>query len=284
MRVHFTNIGGIATRYYQAGEGPALLLLHGAGMSADVWLRNIDVLAANFTVFAPDLVGHGFTDADDGGEGPPHPAILRHLTAFVDHLGLNRFGAVGSSFGALIAGLLHLQMPARLTRLVFGSSGSIMNDGTDGGAGIGAAYKNGLAAMRNPDFDVCVSRMAQIFHDPSKIPPELTFIQMTMFARPGALAAYERRFRGMMDTAACAPFRLAHRLESITAPVLLVWGADDVRGRIAVTQEAVGRFAKARMVTIPACGHHPHMEHPDMFNRLVADFMLGRATPDAAAA
>lgn len=273
MRVHFAEIGDVATRYYQAGEGPPLLLIHGAGMSADVWLRNIPFLASKFTVFAPDLLGHGFTDSGEPSDGAPHPALLRHLTAFVDHMGLGCFGAVGSSFGALIAGLLHLQMPHRVGRLVFASSGSIMNDGTDGGAGVGAAYRNGLRAMQNPTSDVCLARMTEIFQDPSRIPPELVFMQMTMFARPGALDAYDRRFRGMMDIAACAPFRLAHRLEAVSAPVLLIWGGDDARGRLEATRAAVGRFPNGRMVLLPNCGHHPHMEHPERFNELVGDFM-----------
>ena len=72
MRVKFADIGGVRTRYLYAGDGPPLLLLHGVGMSADGFLRIIDPLASRFSVFAPDLLAHGFTDVADlsGGARP----------------------------------------------------------------------------------------------------------------------------------------------------------------------------------------------------------------------
>ena len=56
MEVAFADIDGVRTRYYHAGEGQArtLVLLHGLGISADSWARNIDPLAAHFRIVAPD--------------------------------------------------------------------------------------------------------------------------------------------------------------------------------------------------------------------------------------
>ena len=63
MRASFIDVGGITTRYLHAGEdhGQALLLIHGGGVAADTWLRNIEPLGREFAVYAPDNIGHGFT-------------------------------------------------------------------------------------------------------------------------------------------------------------------------------------------------------------------------------
>ena len=65
MRVAFTDVDGIRTRYFYEGSGPTLVLIHGLGISADSWTRNIDALAEHFTVYAPDMIGHGRTGMSD---------------------------------------------------------------------------------------------------------------------------------------------------------------------------------------------------------------------------
>ena len=50
MKVKFREIDGAMTRYYDAGEGPPVLLLHGVGMPAEVWIGNIPVLARAVSV------------------------------------------------------------------------------------------------------------------------------------------------------------------------------------------------------------------------------------------
>jgi pimeloyl-ACP methyl ester carboxylesterase len=71
MLMRFIPAGGVPTRCLVAGDPgkPALLLLHGLTLTADVWLRNIDALAADFHVIAPDMLGHGFTRPPD--DRPP---------------------------------------------------------------------------------------------------------------------------------------------------------------------------------------------------------------------
>src|SRR5262249_60245168 len=107
MRVMFVDVGGLRARCLYEGAGYPLLLIHGGGLSADIWLRNIDALARDFHVCAPDLPGHGFTHALDYGDDPPHPHLVEHLARLVDKLGIDRFAVAGSSFGGLLSGLLY---------------------------------------------------------------------------------------------------------------------------------------------------------------------------------
>src|SRR4029078_12669618 len=127
MRVQFAHVGRGQTRFYQAGTGRPVVLLHGAGMSADCWLRNVDALGQDFSVYAPDELGQGMTGLGDYTQGPPHPWLIEHLVNFVNHLGLKNFTAIGSSFGALLAGLLYFRLPDRVDSLVLVSSGSAVN-------------------------------------------------------------------------------------------------------------------------------------------------------------
>ena len=90
MRVKFTEVNGIPTRYHHEGSGYPLLLIHGVGVSGECWLRNIDALAEDFQVIAPDCIGTGFTGIGDWQGGPPHPYTVKHLIGLADQLGFDQ--------------------------------------------------------------------------------------------------------------------------------------------------------------------------------------------------
>jgi pimeloyl-ACP methyl ester carboxylesterase len=273
MRAKFVEINGIPTRYYYQGSGDPVLLIHGAGVSSDTWLRNIDILGRDFAVYAPDTLGHGFTGTGDYKGGPPQPPAVKHLVAFVNHLKLEKFAAVGSSYGALLACLLHLEIPQRVEKLVLVSSGSVVNNDDEFTGALKEAYANGLSAIDNPTLENCRRRLQNIFYNPAAVPEEVIFMQLTLYALPGAREAFENRLRGMMDIDACRPYRVVHRLEQIKAPTLLVWGREDRRGIYERAVEASKRIPHARLVAFDKCKHHPHIEHPDRFNAEVSAFL-----------
>jgi pimeloyl-ACP methyl ester carboxylesterase len=281
MRVRFEEIAGVRTRYYEAGRdaGSAdpVLLLHGAGMSSDCWLRNIPALANDRPVVAPDELGQGLTGTGAAEEGPPHPWIVEHLAALVEHLGWTRFTAVGSSFGALIAALLYFRLPSHVRSLVLVSSGSAVN--REGDSNLQSAYRNGLSVLDDPSPETCRKRLGRIFHDSDAVPPELVFMQATLCALPGARKSYLRRMHGMMQFEACRPYKIVERLEQIDVPVLLLWGRNDPRGRHDRAQEAAARIPAAELVTFDDCGHHPHIEAPQRFNETVAGFLRRQDRP-----
>src|SRR5690242_18042705 len=92
MRIEFKNVNGVRTRVLFAGNPSAypILLIHGFGISADTWLRNIDALGEDFFVVAPDMVGHGFTDPVDFEGEPPHRQTVDHLVSLIDLYGFQR--------------------------------------------------------------------------------------------------------------------------------------------------------------------------------------------------
>jgi len=275
--VHFDDIGGAMTRFLRAGQGPSVLLLHGVGMTADSWCRTIGPLSRDFDVIAPDLLDNGFTGAGSYAGGPPHDAILDHLESLIDYLGLGNLSVVGSSFGATLAVMLHLRRPDQVKRLIITSSGSVFKKAEALVRMYEQSFANGSVALRDPTLEICRKRLGNIFHDPSKIPEELLLLQLTPYALPHALAAYERRLRGMMDLEAMRSYEVGDRLKEVKAPMLAVWGKQDPRGEHAQAVEVFGAIPNARLVSFDACGHLPHLECADRFNPLVREFLITEA-------
>ena len=83
------------------GSGPVLLLAHGTGAATHSWRDLAPLLARHFTVVAPDLPGHGFTQTPDG-PGLSLPGMARGLAALLQVLGKTPALVVGHSAGAAI--------------------------------------------------------------------------------------------------------------------------------------------------------------------------------------
>ena len=120
---HNVEIEGLPIRYLAAGEGPPLILLHGAGDNALDWRRVMPTLAATHLVYAPALPGSPDSARPAADYSPAF--FERFVAAFVDALGIGRATFVGNSLGGLIALRVALSEPARVTaREVAFSSGA----------------------------------------------------------------------------------------------------------------------------------------------------------------
>lgn len=113
---HTVATGDVEIYYETYGEGPPLVLLHGFFRSTQVWEPFVPALAEHFTVIAADLRGHGRSTNPTGGF--THSASARDIFALVDHLGIERFQAMGISSGGMT--LLHMatQQPERIEAMV----------------------------------------------------------------------------------------------------------------------------------------------------------------------
>jgi len=273
MRSKFVDIDGIRTRYLHEGAGKALFMLHGVGISGDCFIRNIDPLAERFAVYAPDMLGHGFTDAVDYRGGPPQPHIVRHLGKLADRLGLERYSVAGSSFGALIAALMYFDRPERVESLILIGSGSTFHPAEEQRLTLEAAFENGSRAMVDPTLSSCRQRMANICHDPASVAEEMLLVQLTYYGLPDRFDAYRATISGLIGSVGSDEHRVYSRLERIKAPTLIVTGRQDIRAQIALHEEGCRRMPDARLVIFERCGHLPFLEYPQRFNQLATDFL-----------
>ncbi|MBD0323349.1 MAG: alpha/beta hydrolase, partial [Aldersonia sp.] len=123
--VHRT-IHGYKRAYRIAGDGPALLLIHGIGDSSAVWADLIPHLARRYTVIAPDLLGHGHSDKPRGDYCVAAYANgMRDLLAV---LGIERATIIGHSLGGAVAMQMAYQFPQLVERLVLVSPSGITKD------------------------------------------------------------------------------------------------------------------------------------------------------------
>ena len=81
-------------------------------------MRNIDALAEHCSVYALDLIGHGFSDAIDMADAVPQEVQLQHLFGWIHQLELDRYTLAGSSFGGMISALAYFARPDQIDKLV----------------------------------------------------------------------------------------------------------------------------------------------------------------------
>jgi 2-hydroxy-6-oxonona-2,4-dienedioate hydrolase/4,5:9,10-diseco-3-hydroxy-5,9,17-trioxoandrosta-1(10),2-diene-4-oate hydrolase len=122
----FVTVAGLRTRYIEEGQGPAVILLHGAslGSSADVWRRNLGPLADfGLRVIAYDQPGFGLSDdPPEWGIGFRTDFILK----FMDALGIEKAALVGHSQAGNMAVELALAHPDRVDKLIALGTGSLL--------------------------------------------------------------------------------------------------------------------------------------------------------------
>ncbi|RUU15958.1 alpha/beta fold hydrolase, partial [Mesorhizobium sp. Primo-B] len=118
---NYVSAGGIRTRYFEAGSGPTVILLHGSSLAIDAWStwhNTIPALADEFRVLAPDLVGFGLSDASADGKHVPRLDRRHHVSAFIEALGITRCALVGHSEGGFIAAMLAVENPGLVDKVV----------------------------------------------------------------------------------------------------------------------------------------------------------------------
>jgi 2-hydroxy-6-oxonona-2,4-dienedioate hydrolase len=274
MEMQMVDVAGTETRCVVAGDAdaPAVFLLHGLALTADVWLRNVDTLARNYRVVAPDMLGHGFTKPSS--EAPiTIPDKLQHLKALADALGIGRMALCGSSYGALIASLFFFENKERVSKLVINGSGSCFNTEEQLTAQVTKLHALYAPGLKTSTPEMWRERIANNFFDAANIPPELLLLAPFCYAQPWAAPRWAETMETMRDPERFRPFRILERLEELTLPTLVVWGRDDKGGLLESAMAAVKRMPNARLVTFNACGHYPMIEHPLQYNQLVSEFL-----------
>jgi 3-oxoadipate enol-lactonase len=247
---------------HRSGQGPLLLFLHGIGSSCTAWSHQIDRLRADFTCIAPDMPGYG-DSPDPAGSG---------LDSFVEEIAgvLNGESAhvVGVSFGALVALGLGYRRPELVRSLTLAD------------ATLGRAYLpddererwlQGRFAIAHNLVARSTERAAEIAspHAPVHVIDEI------------AMHMRRARPKGYVEVAkAIADVDAKNWLAHINKPSLVICGEDDGVTGLAVSRTLAEKLPDARLVTITAAGHAPHIEQPDQFAAAVRTFLAKRAFPD----
>jgi magnesium chelatase accessory protein len=267
----FVQAGGLSWHVQEMGQGPTLLLLHGTGAATHSWRDLLPLLARDFHVVAPDLPGHGFTEAPER-DRLSLPAMARGLTALLGRLGVEPEGIVGHSAGAAIA------MQMVLTGAVAPSCLISLNGAFLPFKGVASQIFPSVARLLvlNP----LVPRLfAWRAGSTEAVTQLLAGTGSRLDARGQDL--YQRLFSNRVHIASTLGMMANWDLEAlgrsfgrVDLPVLLVVGASDRAVPPSDAREVARRLPDARIETVPGAGHLVHEEKPAEIAALVGAEML----------
>lgn len=113
------NVNGLRMHVQSAGQGPAVVLLHGFPDNHVVWRKQIaPLVAAGFRVLAPDLRGCGDSDMPRAVDAYRLQHVCADVLAMLDQLGIDKARLVGHDWGAAVGWMLCAKAPARIEQYV----------------------------------------------------------------------------------------------------------------------------------------------------------------------
>jgi pimeloyl-ACP methyl ester carboxylesterase len=263
-------------RYHEAGEGPALLLLHGSGPGVTGW-RNfrgiLGTLAAHFRCLVLEFPGFGVSD-DFGG----HPMVTAQgaLVTFVSTMGLDRVDIIGNSMGGGVGINYAIRHPDGVRRLVTigGIGTNLFSPGPSEGIRLLQEF------TENPTRQRLVDWLRSMVYDQALVTDELIEERWALATDPPTLESARRMYGkaafGQMMTAMRAsdvpmPWAMMHK---VTAPTLLTWGRDDRVSPLDMALIPMRTIPNAELHVFPNCGHWAMIEAKAAFEAVVLAFLL----------
>ncbi len=269
----YLQAGKSKTRFWSLGEsGSVVILLHGLGASAEIWLPNIDALAKNHRVFVPDLPGFGRSERPSPSFTPLD--YVSFLDDFLEALKIRQASFVGQSLGGGIALMYTLRFPQKVEKLVLADC-----------AGFGTEVVWTLRLLSLPGLGELVSYptragVALFFkialRNRAVITEDFLDFYYELFKRPGFQAFLLKMVRMLVDFRGAKKEILAPVLEDlhkIKQPTLIIWGELD---RVLPLKQAYfgkEKLPQAQLYIMRECGHIVNLEKPAEFNRVVLDFL-----------
>jgi pimeloyl-ACP methyl ester carboxylesterase len=273
--MEFRTVHGYRRAFVRMGRGPALLFVHGIGDSSATWAPLLPRLAAEYTVIAPDLLGHGSSSKPRADYSVAAYANgMRDLLAVT---GVDRATVIGHSLGGGVAMQFAYQFPERCERLVLVSSGGISREVHPLLRFVSAPYADLLLPLLNVRATRHIVRATframklldmDIAHDGRDL-------LRVCDALPDAASrrAFGRTLRAVVDWRGQVVTMRDRCYLIHGVPTLLVWGTRDGVLPFAHARIAHEALPSSRLEAIEGAGHFPHRTHVDRFAAVLLDFL-----------
>ena len=243
------------------GRGTPLLFVHGFPLNKAMWQTQVTDLSADFQVIAPDLRGHGQSDAPPGDYSME--LFADDLNALLDHLDVPKVVFAGLSMGGYVAFAFYKRHKERVAGLILADTRAEA-DSPEGKAGREKMRETVLSSGAEKVAGDLAGRM---------------LAPLTVQSNPELLERVRRMMAGTPIHGYAGDLRaLANRVDStallptIPCPTLVIVGAQDVVTPPADAARMAAAIPKAKLVTIADAGHLSPMEQPAAFNKAVRDF------------
>ena len=284
LRQREVILDGVRITYTEAGDGPPVLMLHGAVSAGNVfWWDSQVALSAHARTIAPDFPGWG--ESDRPLTAYTREFYHRFLDDFLAALGLERVTIVAHSMGGLIGSSYALTNPHRVAGLATVGVPPVWVDipipelfqpflrpvigetmlmatpflGIEHPWGIRHYYETLFHDLQQIDVD----RLKEILRQGCQVVADAYHRQ--------AFLSTMRSNRVYFTQGASALF--LERLKDATFPVMMVAGVQDPLFPIDLFHTAAERHPGARLVALDPCGHFPMWEYPERVNELLQRFV-----------
>ena len=268
------SIHGHEVGYRMEGEGSAILLIHGIAGSSTAWRDVLPALAQQYTVIAPDLIGHGQSAKPLGDYSlGAYASGMRDLLRV---LGVPRATIVGQSFGGGVALQLAYQHPELCERLVLVDSG-----------GLGREVSWLLRFMTLPGSEYLMPVLfPSIVRERGNEISRVLYKYVIATARLGEMwrsyasltestnrQSFIRTIRSVIDPGGQTVSAMDRLYLAEEIPTLIIWGDCDTIIPVSHAYAAHEAIPGSRLEIIEGSGHFPHVEAPDRFLRVLLDFL-----------
>jgi pimeloyl-ACP methyl ester carboxylesterase len=262
------DVGGVSLHIEEAGQGSAVVAVHGLGSSGRDWGAVTPLVAARHRIIVPDLRGHGRSQRPPGRYDVPRFAA--DVAAVCDRMAVEKAHVVGLSLGGMIAFELALARPDLVHSMVIVNSGPDMVPRTPRFA-LALAQRIAVTTLLGPRG---MARILgpRLFPRPDQSALREQFQSSLSASDP---IAYRRSTLGIMG------WSVLHRLHEIACPVLVV-ASDRDYTPVAFKQAYVDKLRDARLHELPDSGHLASLDQPARLAELVLGFLAevdGRDSP-----
>lgn len=276
---HEMDAGGVRLHYLTCGQGEPVVLLHGRGNGAGIFLPVFPALVANRRVIALDLPGWGLSAKPAFAGRTAQDALefwMRGVVGLLDGLGLQDADVLGHSMGGFVALGLALEQPERVRRLVLVNAA-----GLDHVLGVDERLIYWLKPERLlRRFGPRALRWALRYEvrDNMRGEPAISgalfdYLFAVMSQReviPSGARAFDHwiNLKGVHLT-------FERRIRDLRMPVLLMWGDRDTMSPYSSALLAARALGPGHLVAITGCGHAPFLERPADFGRVLETWLEG---------
>lgn len=288
LRQREVVVDGVRISYTEAGEGPTVLLLHGAVFAGNIfWWETQAALAPHCRTVAPDYPGWGASEKPNLAYAMEDYHAFVH--GFMDALGLNKVVVIGHSMGGLVGSSFALLHPERV--LAFAALAAPPAWASAELPWLFQPFQHAVLGelmmfftpMMGPRHPLGVRRFYEaLFHDVRTIPSHRLHAALEGCCEATADAAHRLAFlntvRANLPHFNGGNQQMKALARELSVPVTLIAGKQDSLFPLAMITQSAQEAPGVRLAVLDPCGHFPTWEQPDLVTELLLE-VIGEAHP-----
>ncbi|OGT51136.1 MAG: hypothetical protein A3E84_04825 [Gammaproteobacteria bacterium RIFCSPHIGHO2_12_FULL_42_13] len=258
------TLNNIHLYYEQHGKGPDLVLIGGLSSDHQVWRSPLRIFSQHFRVLIFDNRGAGRSST------PDYPYTIEMMAndtiELMDALHIEKAHILGHSMGGGIAMQMALLAPKKINKLIVVSSRPCIGEP----ARMYFAMREKLKKQNISEGLLAEYMMPILFGEKflSNQANVKGFAQWTVRnPNPQSMIGYHHQLH------ASSTRDISGELHNISAETLLVNGTEDALVPYLYAQNLAKKFQRGKLVTLPECGHMPHVEYPEKLAEVVMEFI-----------